>query len=42
MQRSTPTVYEWAGGQAAFERLTDVFYRRVREDPILGWSSPAS
>ena len=36
MQRSTPTVYEWAGGQAAFERLTDVFYRRVREDPILG------
>jgi hemoglobin len=36
MQGSTPTVYEWAGGQAAFDRLTDVFYRRVREDEILG------
>jgi hemoglobin len=36
MQGSTPTVYEWAGGQAAFDRLTDVFYRRVREDAILG------
>jgi hemoglobin len=36
MQGSTPTVYEWAGGQAAFDRLTDAFYRRVREDEILG------
>jgi hemoglobin len=36
MQGSTPTVYEWAGGQAAFDRLTDVFYRRGREDEILG------
>jgi hemoglobin len=36
MQGSTPTVYEWAGGQAAFDRLTDVFYRRVRDDGILG------
>ena len=36
MQGSTPTVYEWAGGQAAFDRLTDVFYRRVRDDEILG------
>ena len=36
MQGSTPTVYEWAGGQAAFDRLTHVFYRRVREDEILG------
>ena len=36
MQGATPTVYEWAGGQAAFDRLTDVFYRRVRNDEILG------
>jgi len=36
MQGSTPTVYEWAGGQPAFDRLTDVFYRRVRNDEILG------
>src|SRR5262245_66230169 len=30
-----PTLYEWAGGMPAFERLTDVFYGRVRQDPIL-------
>jgi hemoglobin len=30
-----PTVYEWAGGQAAFERLTAAFYARVREDELL-------
>ena len=42
MQGSTPTVYEWAGGQAAFDRLTEVFYRRVRDDEILGpGASPA-
>jgi hemoglobin len=32
-----PTVYEWAGGAEAFERLTEVFYRNhVLSDPILG------
>jgi hemoglobin len=30
-----PTLYEWAGGAAAFERLTDLFYGRVRQDPVL-------
>ena len=30
-----PTLYEWAGGAAAFERLTDVFYRKVHADPVL-------
>jgi hemoglobin len=30
-----PTVYEWAGGDAAFERLTAAFYRRVVDDPLL-------
>jgi hemoglobin len=35
---TTPTLFEWAGGQDAFDRLTTVFYRRIREepDPILG------
>jgi hemoglobin len=33
----TPTVYEWAGGSEAFDRLTEVFYRNhVHEDAILG------
>jgi hemoglobin len=30
-----PTLYEWAGGSDAFERLTEVFYAKVREDPLL-------
>jgi len=31
------SVYEWAGGSEAFERLTDVFYREhVLNDEILG------
>src|SRR5262245_2851157 len=32
---STPTLYEWAGGAEALDRLTNNFYRRVRADPIL-------
>jgi hemoglobin len=31
----TPTLYEWAGGAPAIERLTEVFYRHVHQDPIL-------
>jgi hemoglobin len=35
--KQTPTVYEWAGGREAFDRLTEVFYRRhVQRDEILG------
>lgn len=30
-----PTLYEWAGGAAALERLTTIFYRRVRQDDLL-------
>jgi hemoglobin len=30
-----PTLYEWAGGDEALERLTERFYARVREDPLL-------
>ncbi|MBL9038528.1 MAG: group II truncated hemoglobin [Archangium sp.] len=31
-----PTLYEWAGGLPAFERLTAIFYQRVTADPLLG------
>lgn len=31
----TPSIYEWAGGEAAFQRLTSAFYGHVREDPLL-------
>jgi len=32
---TTPTLYEWAGGHEALRRLTEVFYDRVLEDPVL-------
>jgi hemoglobin len=32
----TPTLAAWAGGTAAFERLTDIFYRKVQQDLLLG------
>jgi hemoglobin len=31
----TPTLYEWAGGQETFDRLTEVFYGSVRADEVL-------
>ena len=31
-----PTLFEWAGGMPALERLTTVFYDRVRMDVVLG------
>ena len=33
---TTPTVYEWAGGQDTFEKLTEVFYAKVSNDEMLG------
>ena len=30
-----PTLFEWAGGMPAFERLTDILYTRVEEEPLL-------
>jgi hemoglobin len=33
---TTPTVYEWSGGQNAFEKLTEVFYAKVLKDDLLG------
>jgi hemoglobin len=35
MGEETPTLYDWAGGTEAFERLTEVFYGKVREDDVL-------
>jgi hemoglobin len=35
MTATVPTLYEWAGGQQAFERLTTLFYERVAADPLL-------
>jgi hemoglobin len=32
---SIPTLYEWAGGMPAFERLTSIFYKRVHQDAVL-------
>jgi hemoglobin len=32
---TTPTIYEWAGGQDAFEKLTEVFYAKVLKDDML-------
>jgi hemoglobin len=35
MEQPVPTLYEWAGGDAALQQLTEVFYDRVRADPVL-------
>lgn len=33
---SVPTLYDWAGGTEAFERLTAAFYREVLKDDLVG------
>ena len=30
MSAPVPTLYDWAGGAEAFERLTETFYGKVR------------
>jgi hemoglobin len=36
MPENPPTLYAWAGGMRAFERLTELFYReKVPADPLL-------
>jgi hemoglobin len=30
-----PTLYEWAGGRDAFDRMIDAFYDRVEQDDLL-------
>ena len=34
-EKKPPTLYEWAGGEETFKRLTSVFYGKVINDPIL-------
>jgi hemoglobin len=33
--QETPSLYAWAGGDAAFERLIDAFYDRVERDELI-------
>ncbi len=35
MTQPVPTLYQWAGGMPAFERLTEEFYRRIPDDSVL-------
>ncbi|MEO5323704.1 group II truncated hemoglobin [Mesorhizobium sp. CC13] len=35
MSRDVPSLYEWAGGADALNRLTTVFYDKVLVDPVL-------
>ncbi|TIO51137.1 MAG: globin, partial [Mesorhizobium sp.] len=36
MSEGVPTLFEWAGGSEALNRLTQIFYNRVTLDPIVG------
>ncbi len=36
MADDVPTLYEWAGGSDAFERLTESFYAKVGADDVVG------
>jgi truncated hemoglobin YjbI len=31
-----PTLFDWAGGAAAFDELTEAFYAKVLPDPVVG------
>ncbi len=33
--KDTPSLYNWAGGQAVFEKLTETFYAKVLKDELL-------
>ncbi|AKU18356.1 group II truncated hemoglobin [Luteipulveratus mongoliensis] len=35
-ESTTPTLYDWAGGGEALERLTGVFYDKVLKDDVIG------
>src|SRR6187399_3126280 len=35
MSKQVPTLYDWAGGSEALNRLTGVFYDKVLSDPLL-------
>jgi hemoglobin len=35
-KKNIPTLFEWAGGEVAFEKLFDTFYKHVSNDELLG------
>ena len=35
MKKNIPTLYEWAGGKEALEKLTQLFYTKVAGDEVL-------
>lgn len=35
-EKKIPSLYEWAGGNEAIEKLTSVFYNKVLQDDLLG------
>lgn len=36
IKKTEPTLFEWAGGSEAFERLTETFYGHVKKDDLIG------
>jgi hypothetical protein len=42
MPENVPSLYEWAGGLPALNRLTERFYQRVRDDATLTPNQPAA
>jgi hemoglobin len=36
IKKTEPTLFEWAGGEEAFERLTETFYGKVANDELIG------
>lgn len=40
MSPATPTLFDWAGGKEAIERLIDAFYDRVEQDELLSGFFP--
>lgn len=36
IKKTEPTLFEWAGGAEAFERLADTFYGHVKDDDLIG------
>ncbi|GLW26535.1 hypothetical protein Mame01_65770 [Microbispora amethystogenes] len=36
IEKTEPTLFEWAGGAQALDRLTEAFYGRVKDDDLVG------
>jgi len=35
-ETAIPSLYDWAGGSVVLEKLTDIFYRKVKSDALIG------